>query len=84
MSFLVNPGPGKIPTLLSLGMVVIFLGLGFLFLFTNTWIDSYPKPSRTYIGLVLVGWSVFRGITVWMKLRRERLEEQEDDDDNLN
>lgn len=83
MSFLVNPGPGKIPALLSIGMAAIFLGLGFLFLFTNTWIDNYPKPSRTYIGMVLVGWSVFRGITVWMKLQRMKREEREDEDESV-
>lgn len=66
-----------------MGMVAIFLGLGFLFIATNTWIDSYPKPTRTYIGLVLLGWSVFRGITVWMKWRRMKQEEESDRDNDF-
>lgn len=65
--------------MLSLGMAVIFLGLGSLFLFTNTWIDKYPKPTRFYIGLVLAGWALFRGVSVWMRLRRMKEEEREDE-----
>jgi hypothetical protein len=78
LRFLENPGPGKITNLLSLSMVIIFLGLGFLFLITDAWIDRYPRPTRTYIGLVLAGWSVFRGISVWLKMRRAKREEEDE------
>gem|GEM_PF-1453105 len=73
-----NPGPGKITLVLSASMVIIFLGLGCLFLFTNVYIEEYPRPTRTYIGGVLAGWAAFRGITVWMKYRNLRREEQDD------
>jgi hypothetical protein len=73
-----NPGPGKITFVISMSMVVIFLGLGFLFLLTDTWIDSYPRPMRTYIGGVLVGWAVFRGTTSWLKFLRSKREERDD------
>src|SRR4051812_47756440 len=73
-----NPGQGKFVNLvLSLTMLLVFLGLGFLFLFTNTMIDRFPKPNRTYIGFVLVGWAVFRGISVWLRFKRIKDEQNE-------
>lgn len=60
-------------------MVLIFLGLGCMFLLTDTWIDDYPRPTRNYIGYVLVAWAVFRGISVFMKYNRIRREEQDDE-----
>jgi cytochrome c biogenesis protein CcdA len=72
-----NPGPGKITLVFSLSMALIFLGLGYFFIFTNIWIESYPRPSRTYIGLILCLWAVFRGISVWLKYKRMN-EENED------
>jgi len=71
------PGQGKINLVVSLTMLLIFLGLGYLFIGTNIWIDRYPKPNRVYIGLVLVGWSIFRGITVWMKYKRMKNENED-------
>ncbi|MBI3511652.1 MAG: hypothetical protein HY064_13405 [Bacteroidetes bacterium] len=73
-----NPGPGKITLLLSFSMVFIFLGLGYLFLATNVMPDRFPKPNRIYIGLVLVVWALFRGVTVWLKYKRE-LKDEEDE-----
>jgi hypothetical protein len=64
-----NPGPGKITLLLSASMVIIFLSLGCLFVFTDVYIDEYPRPYRNYIGYVLGGWALFRGVSVFMKLR---------------
>jgi hypothetical protein len=58
-------------------MVGIFSVLGLLFLATNVWIEDYPRPMRTYIGGVLLGWAVFRGISVWLRWRRMK----NDDDD---
>lgn len=58
-------------------MVLIFLGLGCLFIFTDTWIENYPRPMRNYIGYVLTGWALFRGVSVWMKYRNIRRDEQD-------
>jgi hypothetical protein len=58
-------------------MALIFLGLGYLFIFTNTWIESYPRPNRNYIGYILAGWAIFRGISVWIKFKRLK-DENED------
>jgi hypothetical protein len=58
-------------------MLLIFLGLGFLFIATNIWIDRYPKPNRIYIGLVLVGWALFRGITIWLRFKRMKNEHED-------
>jgi hypothetical protein len=60
-------------------MVLIFLGLGCLFVFTDVMIDDYPRPTRNYIGYVLGGWALFRGVSVWMKYRR--IQQQEKDDE---
>jgi hypothetical protein len=60
-------------------MVLIFLGLGCVFIFTDIWIDRYPRPTRTYIGCVLAGWAVFRAITVWMKFRNIKKQEQDEE-----
>ena len=78
--FLSNPGQGKITLLLSATMVIIFLGLGCLFVFTEVKIDEFPHPNREYIGYVLCGWALFRGISVWMKLRRIQQEDNDDDE----
>lgn len=58
-------------------MVLVFLGLGCVFVFTDLWIEKYPRPTRNYIGYVLAGWGVFRAISVVMKYRNLKR-----DDDN--
>jgi hypothetical protein len=60
-------------------MVIVFLSLGCLFVFTDVKIDDYPRPYRNYIGYLLGGWAIFRGITVWMKFRRNA--QQQDDEE---
>lgn len=50
-------------------MVIVFLSLGCLFVFTDVYIDDYPRPFRNYIGYVLGGWALFRGVSVYMKFR---------------
>jgi hypothetical protein len=76
--FLNNPGHGKITLLVSASMVLIFLGLGCMFLFTDAWIENIPPPNRSYIGYVLIGWAVFRGLTVVMKYRRISRDEEDE------
>lgn len=78
--FLNNPGQGKITLLLSATMVIIFLSLGCLFVFTDVYIADYPKPTRNYIGYVLGGWALFRGVSVWMKFRNMQRNQQHDDE----
>lgn len=78
--FLSNPGQGKITLLLSASMVMIFLGLGCFFVFTDVWIDRYPRPFREYVGYVLGGWALFRGFSVWMKYRTIQKEENEENE----
>lgn len=76
--FLNNPGHGKLTLLLSATMVIVFLGLGCLLVFTEVELESIPRPNRTYMGYVLCGWALFRGISVVMKLRR--IQQQQDDE----
>jgi hypothetical protein len=64
---------------LNFSTALIFLGLGFLFLATDTWVEKYPRPTRIYIGLVLLAWAAFRMITVYLKFRRAKQEEDEQD-----
>jgi hypothetical protein len=59
-------------------MVIIFLGLGCLFVFTDAYIDEYPRPYRNYIGYVLGGWALFRGVTVFMKFRNAQQQEEDE------
>lgn len=59
-------------------MLMVFLGLGYFFLGTNMMIDKFPKPNRTYIGLLLVGWALFRGFMVYQ--RYKRMQQQDDED----
>lgn len=72
-----NPGTGKISLIISLMMLMVFLGLGFLFLGTTTWIDRFPKPNRIYIGLLLIAWAIFRGIMVWQRYKRMKREDED-------
>ncbi|GAB4143728.1 MAG: hypothetical protein Fur0041_18790 [Bacteroidia bacterium] len=62
-------------------MVAVFLGLGFLFLFTKAFIDNYPPPMRYWIGSVLWLWALFRGITSWLRLKQLKKEEEDEDID---
>jgi hypothetical protein len=71
-----NPGTGKISRIISLMMLMVFLGLGYFFLGTNMMIREFPRPNRTYIGLLLVGWAIFRGFMVWQRYKRTK---QDDD-----
>jgi hypothetical protein len=59
-------------------MVIVFLSLGCLFVFTDVKIDDYPRPYRNYIGYLLGGWAIFRGISVAMKFRNARNEQDEE------
>jgi hypothetical protein len=78
--FLSNPGRSKVSILFSASMVIIFLGLGCFFIFTDVAIDTVPRPRREYVGYVLGGWALFRGVSVWMRFRRAQQEEQENDE----
>jgi hypothetical protein len=72
-----NPGTGKISLIIALSMMTVYLSLGYLFLGTSMWIDRFPKPNRTYIGLVLVGWALFRGFMVWQRYKRMQNDDEE-------
>jgi hypothetical protein len=72
-----NPGIGKIGLIISSSMLVVYLGLGYLFIGTHMMIDRFPKPNRIYIGLVLVGWAVFRGFMVWQRYKRMQREDED-------
>ncbi|CAN5313439.1 hypothetical protein BH09BAC5_BH09BAC5_00980 [soil metagenome] len=71
-----NPGNGKVSLIFSSTMLLVYLGLGYLFIGTSLYIDIWPKPSRTYIGLVLVGWAAFRGFMIWQKYKRLKDEDE--------
>jgi hypothetical protein len=58
-------------------MVIVFLSLGCLFVFTDVKIEDYPRPYRNYIGYVLGGWAIFRGVSVWMKYQQAKREDEE-------
>lgn len=57
-------------------MLVIYLGLGYFFLGTDLMIDKFPRPNRTYIGLVLVGWGLFRGFMIWQRYKRMKQDDE--------
>lgn len=78
MRFFNNPGPGNITFVLTIAMVPVFLGLGCLFLFTDVWIEKVSSPNRIYVGLVLIGWGLFRGLTAYMRYKQTRREEEDD------
>lgn len=59
-------------------MLLVFLGLGYFFLGTDLKIEEFPRPNRTYIGWLLVGWAVFRGFMIWQRYKRMKQEEDED------
>ena len=61
-------------------MAGVFLGLGCFFLFTDIWIDEYPRPFRNYIGYLLLGWAIFRLFTVWTKIRQIKREEEDENE----
>lgn len=75
--FLNNPGHGKITLLLSASMVLIFLGLGCMFFFTDFYEDAVQGPMRKYVAFVLWGWGIFRGVSVVMKYRNLRRDDEE-------
>lgn len=64
-------------------MVPVYLGAGYLFIGTNLMIDRIPAPRRYYVGLVFVGWAIFRGITVYLRYKQMKREEQENDGDQF-
>jgi hypothetical protein len=61
-----------------MAMAVLFLSLGVFFVFTNFQLETYPRPTRTYIGLVLLGWALFRGFTIYLRMRQEKQDEQDE------
>ncbi len=65
--------------MLSIAMVGLFSGLGLVFLATDVWIEDYPRPTRHYIGGVLLGWAVFRGITLYFRWRRMKNDDGDED-----
>jgi hypothetical protein len=73
-----NPGSGKIGLIIASAMLPIYLGLGYLFIGTNAFIDKFPKPNRIYIGCIFLGWALFRGFMVWQRYKRMKDEENED------
>ncbi|CAN5789408.1 hypothetical protein BH11BAC7_BH11BAC7_01750 [soil metagenome] len=71
-----NPGTGKISLIIASMMLVVYLGLGYLFIATPMWTDRFPRPNRIYIGLVLVGWAIFRGFMVWQRYKRMKQDDE--------
>lgn len=59
-------------------MVVAFLSLGLLFLFTELFIETIPAPNRYFVGGVLIVWAILRGWLAWEREKRRRLEDDED------
>lgn len=51
-------------------MLLAYFGLGYLFVGTDFAIGKWPKPNRIYIGLVIIGWGVFRAFMIWQKYKR--------------
>jgi hypothetical protein len=74
-----NPNSGKTAAYLALAMSAVFFGSGCFFLLTDIWYDKYPRPVRTYVGLVLIGWAIFRGLSTWLRLRQIKKEEKDFD-----
>lgn len=62
-------------------MVPIYLGAGYLFMATDLWLDEVPRPRRYYVGGVLFAWAAFRGLTIWLRYRQVKREQEEEDED---
>lgn len=58
-------------------MLVVYLGLGYFFIGTDALLYKFPRPNRTYIGLVLVGWALFRGFMIWQRYKRMQREDED-------
>ncbi|MSP69894.1 MAG: hypothetical protein EXR20_06445 [Bacteroidetes bacterium] len=67
----------KISLGFSIIMICVFLGIAFLFLFTELLSDRYPKPNRTYIGLLLGAWACFRGASIWLRYKKIKSENED-------
>lgn len=65
-------------------MVVAFLSLGFVFLFTELLIETVPAPNRYFVGGVLILWSVLRAWLAWEREKRRRLEDDHEEHDSDN
>ncbi|TND10668.1 MAG: hypothetical protein FD123_310 [Bacteroidetes bacterium] len=66
-----NPGRGINTLALAALVVFTFLGLGFLLVFTDAFIDNIKHPNRIYVGVGLMVWSVMRAWLAWRKYKRD-------------
>ena len=51
-------------------MVVVYLGVGFLFLMTDVGREMFPN-YRTPLGIVMITYAVFRAFTAYRKMRND-------------
>jgi hypothetical protein len=58
-------------------MLILYLSLAYLFIATDFHIEDWPRPRRVYIGLVILGWGLFRATMVWMRYKRMKREDDE-------
>ncbi|MDQ3108452.1 MAG: hypothetical protein M3R17_01035 [Bacteroidota bacterium] len=72
-----KPGRGQISLIISSMMLVVYLSLAYLFLFTDFVIDKVPRPNRIYVGIVFIVWGAFRAITSWFRYKRMNQEDEE-------
>lgn len=77
--FLNNPDLGKASLLLSATMVLVFLSLGCLFFFTDSFMgDAVFGQNRKYIAFVFWGWAIYRSFTIWSKYQKMRRDEKDE------
>jgi len=59
-------------------MAAAFLCCGFLFLLTDFYIDNLPQPRRTWLGILFLAYSGYRGwrqYSMYKKIRQNTDEE---------
>lgn len=76
-----NPGSGQIALLSAAIVVIIFLSLGFVFLFTNLMHERVKAPNRYYVGGLLIIWSAARAFTAWRRYKRDQREANDEEND---
>jgi hypothetical protein len=72
-----NPTVKQVLYYFSFVMVLVYMAIGLLFIFTNVLIDLVHK-NRTIIGLFFIAYGIFRGyMLIRLKRSREKFEESQ-------
>ena len=67
----------KVSWFMGLFMTVVVLGFAIVFSLTDLFIENIPKPNRTYLALMFLGYSIFRGVRVYQQFKKMKQDEKE-------